>query len=168
MISLRRFRIRKDGRPDPTSSLVGSEGGAQGEADEPVSALERSNPPLSIEEIHRLLLHPLGGKPTDPLKVGNAQLAEILVRAYRNEALTVAENLRLETFYICGISDMARAFRDMPREALPLNRWRQIHAADARFRKYWEQKKTELNALFVSFFEEAVVQQVRLAQRENP
>ena len=52
--------------------------------------------------------------------MGNAQLAEILVRAYRNEALTVAENLRLETFYICGISDMARAFRDMPREALPV------------------------------------------------
>jgi hypothetical protein len=168
MVDLRKIRARLMNRPTRPPAPV-PEAGTLGDADEtaPGSVAEPAKPSLTIKEIHRLLLH-RGGKPTtDALKVQTTELAEILVRAFRNEQLTAAENLRLETFYICGISDMARIFRDVPEAQLPRDRWRQIYAADARFRRYWEQKKTELAPRFVKFFEECVVSPATPPQREN-
>lgn len=166
MVDLRKFRalFRRTHLPDPAP-----EPDKIGDADEtaPGSAPESAKPALTIKEIHRLLLHRGGQPTTDALKVETTELGEILVRAFRNEDLTVAENLRLETFYICGISDMARVFRNVPEEQLPRERWRQIYASDARFRKYWEQKKTELAPRFVKFFEECVVSSATPPQREN-
>ncbi len=131
------------------------------DGDEPVvPAPERSSPGLSIEDAHRLRIHrPVAETAANVPSVETARLAEILSRAYRNERLTTAENLRLENFYFRGLADMARAFRDAPEAELPLERWRQIYAMDARFRNHWQQQKAQLNERFVRFFEALIASQ---------
>lgn len=117
---------------------------------------------LRIKDTHGLRVHaPEGNAAANAFMVDSAKLAEILLRAYRNEKLTAAENLRLEGFYRGGLSDMARALREGSEAELPLEKWRRIYAVDSRFRVHWDRTRTDFNATFVSFFDELIVKEIQ-------